>query len=155
MKSCRQRIVERAFETLRAVPVQESLGGEYRPVKLELNRRVALEEVDLPSNILFEGNELPLNDFATMDLYELGLVLQIAARGSDEVAVEYVNSLRAEAIKALKADWTLGGLVRWLELTDAGDFIGAEVPAQTQGALLAFVVHYATREGDPYTFEAE
>jgi hypothetical protein len=89
-----------------------------------------------------------------MDVYELRLVVQIAARGSGAAAVEFVNALRAEAIKALKADVTLGGLARWLELADAGDFLGAETSAETEGAMLAFTVHYATREGDPFTFES-
>jgi hypothetical protein len=79
------------------------------------------------------------------------LVVQIVTGRSRQV--EWVNTLRAEAIKALKADITLGGLARWLELTDAGDFLGAETSAETEGALLAFTVHYATREGDPFTFE--
>lgn len=153
MKSCRQQIVERALSVVETVAAQEQMGGVVKAVTVELNRRVALEERDLPSLILFESEEIPLNDFSTMDLYELGLVVQIAALGSGALAVEFVNSMRAEAVRALKADWTLGGIVRWLEVRDAGDFIGAEIPAQAEGALLAFVVHYATREGDPYTFE--
>ena len=110
--------------------MQETAGGAYEDVHVELNRRVALEETDLPWAGLFEGDETPLNDFSSMDVYELRLVVQIAAKGSGAAAVEFVNSLRAEAIKALKADITLSGLARWLELADAGDFLGAQTSAR-------------------------
>jgi len=138
---------------LESIGVQESTSGEFRAVKVELNRRAPLEENDLPSAVLFEAAEIPLNDFSSMDLYEFGLVVQIAQKGSGIAAVEFCNTFRADVVKLLKSDISLGGLVRWLELTDAGDFIGAELPAQAEGSLLAFLVHYATREGDPYTFE--
>ena len=153
-KPCRQLIVEAALATLATIPVQEIGSGAYKDVTVELNRRVPLEETDLPWAGLFEGDETPLNDFSSMDLYELRLVVQIAVKGSGPAAIEFVNSIRAEAIKALKADITLGGLACWLELADAGDFLGAETSAETEGALLAFTVHYATREGDPFTFES-
>ena len=153
-KPCRQLIVEAVLAKLATIPVQETAGGAYKDVSVELNRRVPLEETDLPWAGLFEGDETPRNDFSSMDVYELRLVVQIAAKGSGGAAVEYVNSLRAEVIKALKADITLGGLARWLELADAGDFLGAETSAETEGALLAFTVHYATKEGDPFTFES-
>ena len=153
-KPCRQLIVEAALAKLDAIPVQETAGGAYKDVTVELNRRVPLEETDLPWAGLFEGDEAPLNDFSSMDLYELRFVVQIAVKGSGPAAVEFVNALRAEAIKALKADLTVGGMARWLELTDAGDFLGAETSAETEGALIAFTVHYATKEGDPFTFES-
>jgi len=153
MKPCRQLVVEAVLALVETIAAQEQMGGVVKAVTVELNRRTALEERDLPSAILYEADEIPLNDFSTMDLYELGLVVQVAALGSGGVAVEFVNSMRAEVIKALKSDISLGGLVRWLELRDAGDFIAAEIPAQAEGALLSFLVHYATREGDPYTFE--
>jgi hypothetical protein len=152
-KPCRQLIVEAVLAKLTAIPVQETASGAYKDVNVELNRRVPLEETDLPWVGLSEGDETPLNDFSSMDVYELRLVVQITAKGSGGAAVEYVNALRAEVIKALKADLTLGGLARWLELADAGDFLGAETSAETEGALLAFTVHYATKEGDPFTFE--
>jgi hypothetical protein len=152
-KPCRQIIVEAALATLATIPVQETASGAYKEVTVEPNRRVPLEETDLPSVGLFEGDETTLNDFSSIDVYELRLLVQIAARGSGAAAVEFVNALRAEAIKALKTDITLGGLARWLELTDAGDFLGAEASAETEGALLAFTIHYATREGDPFTFD--
>jgi hypothetical protein len=153
-KPCRQTIVEAALAKLATIPVQETASGAYKEVTVELNRRVPLEETDLPWAGLFEGDETPLNDFSSMDVYELRLVVQIAARGSGAAAVEFVNALRAESIKALKADITLGGLARWLELSDAGDFLGAETSAETEGAMLAFTVHYATREGNPFAFES-
>jgi hypothetical protein len=160
VKSCRQQIVEAAFAIVQTIPAQETAGGAYSDVKFFLNRRTPLVSdddagapADVPAAILFEGGETPLNDFSSLDLYELTLVLQLAAKGAGEEAVAWVNNLRADAIKVLKADLTLGGLVRWLEITDPGDFIGAETAAETEGALLAFTVHYATKEGDPFTFE--
>jgi len=157
-KSCRQLVVEAAFAKLEAIPAVETAGGAFQTPKCELNRRTPLveegDEPDLPFVGLFEADEIRLPDFSSMHLYELRLVVQIAVKGQGAAAVEFVNTLRAEVIKALETDYTLGGLARWLELTDAGDFLGAETSAETEGALLAFLVHYATREGDPYTFES-
>jgi len=159
MKSCRQQVVERAFERLSTIPAVETADGGFKTPKFELNRRTPLvnddgtDSNDIPFAGMFEGSEIRLHDFSGLHLYELTLFVQLAAKGEGAAAVEYVNTLRAEAIKALETDYTLGGLARWLELTDAGDFIGAETSAETEGAMLAFLVHYATKEGDPFTFE--
>lgn len=151
-KSCRQRVVEAAFAKLQAVPAQETLAG-YSSVKTELNRRAPLEETELPFNGMFEGPETPLNDFIGLDLYALTLFVQIAVLGSGETAFAFANSLRADTIKVLKSDFTLGGLARLLELSEEPEnFVGVDVAADSEGAILAFTVHYATNEGDPFTF---
>lgn len=153
-KSCRQQITEAVLAALGAIPVQEIQGGEFKAITLELNRRVAIEESDAPILILFEGDETPLNDFSSEDAYELAFAVQAAVNGSGSVAVAFANNLRAEVEKALFADRTLGGVARFLELNDGGDWIGVEIDsANTEGFMLAFRVGYATKEGDPFTFE--
>jgi len=152
-KSCQQLVVEKALERLETIPAVETAEGAYQPVKVELNRRIPLTEDDLPSIVLFKQPAVPLNDFSSEDAYDQPFVVQGAVKGSGAVAEEFANTLEAECIKALFTDRTLGGRVRMLELSDTGDFLGAEVPAETEGFMFGFRVHYATREGDPFTFE--
>ena len=153
-KSCRQQIAEAVLAVLATVPDQEIEGGQSRAVTVELNRRVAIEESDPPILILFEGDETPVNDFSSEDAYELSFAVQAAVNGSGIEAVAFANSLRADVLKALFGNRTLGGLVRFLEATDGGDWIGVDLDSsKTEGFLLAFRVGYATREGDPFTFE--
>ena len=154
-KSCRQQVVEAALAALGVIPIQETAGGAFKDVTVELNRRVPIEEGDPPIVILFEGEETPLNDFSSEDAYELSFAVQAAVSGSGADAITFANSLRAEVMKALFADRTLGLPVRFLELADDGNWIGVDAPsAQTEGFLLGFRVGYATREGDPFTFES-
>jgi hypothetical protein len=153
-KSCRQQVVEAVLGALAAIPMQEIEGGQYKAVTLEVNRRVAIDESEPPILILFEGGETPLNDFSSEDAYELTFAVQAAVNGSGAIAVTFANNLRAEVEKALFADRTLGGVGRFLELHDGGDWIGVEIDsARTEGFMLGFRVGYATREGDPFTFE--
>lgn len=121
--------------------------------KVERNRRDPLQDADLPSLILFEGQELPLNDFSNEDSYRLSLIVQGSFAGHGADAAKAANNLRASIIKALIADVSLGGLTRNLEIVDAGDWIGTAAESDdTEGFMLQADVTYATVEGDPFTF---
>lgn len=153
-KPCRQQIVEAVLAALQSLDLQPAPGGEVKPVTAELNRRVAVEADDLPALLLYEGSELPLNDFSSEDAYDLPLLLQGIVAGTAADAVEFANNLRATAMKALMADLSLGGLARNLQFTGTGDLAGADIAAvEVESFELAFTVSYATKEGDPFTFE--
>jgi len=142
--SCRQQVVEAALVVLSTISVT-----------VELNRRVPLAADEIPRVLLFEGDEIPLNDFSSMDVYELPFAVQAAVAGSGADAAGAANALRAEIQQKLAADRGLGGKVRTLEFTDAGDWIGVETPVDVEGFVFGFKVQYATRVDDPFTFENE
>jgi hypothetical protein len=147
--ACRERIVA----AVAALLVTAAAALATHP-KVERNRREPLDDVDLPSLILFEGQELPLNDFSSEDAYRLSLLMQFALKGGGPAAAATAaNNLRAAIMKALRADVSLGGLCRNLEIVDAGDWIGtATLSDDTEGFILQADITYATVEGDPFTF---
>lgn len=153
-KSCRQLVAEGVMTLLEEVPALETADGTFREPVLELNRRTPLgAEDELPSLIVLEAEENPLNDFSSEDAYDLFFIVQGTVKGEGALAVELCNHMRAQVIKALFADRTIGGRVRMLELSDTGDFLGVDVDSvEVEGFLLGFRVHYATVEGDPFTF---
>jgi hypothetical protein len=153
-KSCRQQIAEAVLTALAAIPDQAVAGGGSKSVTIEANRRVPITDDVIPYIGLFEDTEIPANDFSSEDAYQLSFMVQGAVLGTGGDAVGRANALRAEVIKALFADRTLGIGVRFLELSDTGDWIGVDIDsAETEGFLFGFHVGYATREGDPFTFE--
>lgn len=153
-KSCRQQIVEALVAALQSLDLQPTASGEVKPVTVELNRRVAVEPGDLPVLLLYEGSELPINDFSSEDAYDLPMLLQGIIGGAAAGAVEFANNLRATAMKALMADLSLGGLSRNLQFTGTGDLVGADIAAvEVESFELGFTISYATKEGDPFAFE--
>jgi len=150
--TCRQRIVNVILARLGTVPPLECVDGAPRSVNTELNRRATLGEADLPSQILFEGVETSPNIFSGEDDYIFPLFVQGAVQGTGAEATLVANRLRGEAMKALLVDRSLGGLVRVLEVTEPGDFVGVDVSVDAEGFLIGLRVEYATREGDPFTF---
>jgi hypothetical protein len=153
-KSCRQQIVEAVLAALQSLDTQPSAGGEVKGVIVELNRRTAIDVDDLPALLIYEGSEQPINDFSSEDAYDLPLLLQGIVAGAGADAVSFANNLRATAMKALMADLSLGGLARNLQFTGTGDLAGADIVAvEVESFELSFTVSYATKEGDPFTFE--
>lgn len=153
-KSCRQQIVDAVLAALQSLDLQPTPSGQVKGVTVELNRRVAVEVDDLPALLIYEGSELPINDFSSEDAYDLPLLLQGIFGGTGAGAVEIANSLRATVMKALMVDLSLGGLARNLQFTGTGDLAGADIAAvEVESFELAFTVSYATKEGDPFAFE--
>lgn len=142
--SCREQIVCAALKSLKTID----------DITVERNRRDALTDEELPSLILFEGPELPLNDFSSEDSYRLSLLVQGSFKGKPADVARDANNMRAMIIKTMMADVSLGGLARNLEISDPGDWIGTPTESDdTEGFVLQFDVTYATKEFDPFTFE--
>jgi len=148
---CRQQVVDAAKGRLLTVPALETAGA-YKSPNVESNRIEPLDEEDLPSLVLFEGDERVIELFTAEDTYDFSFAVQGAVKGTDDAAKAAANVLRANVLAALLADRTLGGKVRMLEAIAPGDFIGVDYKVDATGFLLAFHAQYATREGDPYTF---
>jgi hypothetical protein len=146
--ACREQIVAAV-----AALLETAAAALATHPKVERNRRDPLDDADLPGLILFEGQEIPLNDFSSEDAYRLSLLVQCALKGSAAAAAAAANNLRAAIMKGLLADVSLGGLVRNLEIVDAGDWIGTPTLSDdTEGFMLQADITYATVEGDPFTF---
>lgn len=153
-KSCRQQIAEAVVAALQSLDLQPTPSGQAKGVTVELNRRAPVEVDDLPALLIYEGSELPLNDFSSEDAYDLPLLLQGIIGGTGADATGIANNLRATAMKALMADLSLGGLARNLQFTGTGDLVGADIAVvEVESFELAFTVSYATKEGDPFAFE--
>lgn len=108
---------------------------------------------DLPRQILFEGDETPIDVFTGEDAFDLQLLIQVAIQKAGAGAATECNTLRAKLQQALLADRTLGGKCRDLQVTEPGDLVGVDVDAdECEGFILALLVRYATVEGDPFNF---
>lgn len=154
--SCAERISNALKTTLEKLADQYGEKFEIAKVNVERNRRVALDDADLPILVLFEGEAIPSENFSSEDGYDFPFAVQAAIQGSGDDAASRANALRADLLSALYADRTLGGLARDLEVTGAGDWLGCDPPASDiEGFMLALTVTYATRESDPYFFENE
>jgi hypothetical protein len=123
-------------------------------LQVERNRRDPLKEDELPRLLLFEIDEVDDTLYVGEDGYAKRFGIQGAISGTAAGAAQSANALRAEVIRALKADVSLGGLARDLVLDDTGAWIGIDAASDTpmEGFQLTAAVRYATVFGDPYTF---
>lgn len=124
-------------------------------VTVERNRRVPISDAEVADKAFlapFEGDEQDVTEYTGEDAYALPLIVQGAVKGSGPAAATAANNLRGKVIRALFADRTLGGKCRDLVLDNNGEPIGLPVDSsEIEGFIAAFIVSYATKEGDPFT----
>lgn len=144
--SCREQAVQAVLALL------QSVSG----ITFERNRRTAIGSDELKiadRGVLFEGDEEQNDSFAGEDAFNLPLLVQFAAGKSGADGAAHCNAQRAAIQRALLANRTLGGLVRDLQITAPGEWLGVDIDSDDfEGFMLTILVRYATVEGDPFTF---
>lgn len=147
-ETCREQIVAAVVTRLSAIAGVANL-------TVERDRDLPSEDDTLPLVVVTEGDEAPVPLFLGEDAFDLQVIVEGAATAETvALASSAVATLRAKVEQALMADFTLGGLARDLRPADEDtpqrlDF-ASEAP--TKGFSRAYVITYATREGDPFTF---
>lgn len=145
---CRERIV---------AAIEAALGGiaGIAGLAIERDRSDDIAAADMPRLVVFEGGEEDATAFSGEQAFDLQIDVEGYVDGATMAAANAAAAtLRAKMDAAMFADVTLGGLTRDLRLAEEAppsrlDFISAR-PAK--GVSRAYVVTYATVEGDPFTF---
>lgn len=150
--TCREQIVQAVYDILNTL-----CDAANAKLDKERNRRAAITDDELgdwPLLILFEDQERPENDFSSEDAYVLPLAVQGTIKGSGTEAAQRVNALKGIVQRAMAADLTIGGRARDLQFTDGSQWLSTDSDSgNVEGFMLAFEIAFATREGDPFTFE--
>ena len=147
--TCRERIVAAVAAQLAAIDGVTGLTVERDGVD-------AIEDAALPLLMVYDRDETPVDMYLGEDAFELQVEIEGVAEGDTAAAAAAaLGTLRGRVEAALLADITLGGLARDLRpdaepAPEPLSFDQASRP--TKGFARTYVITYATREGDPFTF---
>lgn len=145
-------------------PVQEQLVAAIKTaldgisaiagLTAEREREEMVETDEIPFLALYELEVTPQEEFAGEDGWSLAVQIEGLAQGATRVAARQAAAeLRAEVVKAVLADRTLGGLAR--DVLSSNELAPAQLDYKVADTVaefaVAFDVLFATAEGNPFS----
>lgn len=138
------RAVEAAIKGITAIP----------GLTVARNRIEPPSEDEMPQVRMFQGPQEDATIFTGEDGYAQTVIFEGWVTGLTEQEAQLARTrLQAEIHKSLHSDVTLGGLARDIRPPDQPlpERLDLEPAPTVLGFEVAYVVEYATAEGDPYT----